>query len=83
MGWFSGLVTYLIIWWLVLFTVLPVGVRRQEVVEKGHDSGAPQNPHMWKKILATSLISAILWGVAYFVITSGLIDIRPAADAFK
>ncbi|WP_339778956.1 DUF1467 family protein [uncultured Thalassospira sp.] len=83
MGLFSGFVTYLIIWWLVLFTVLPVGVRQQEVVEKGHDSGAPQKAHMWKKVLATSLISAILWGVAYFVITSGLIDIRPAADAFK
>jgi predicted secreted protein len=82
MNWFSGTVTYLIIWWLVLFTVLPVGVQRAQEVEKGHDSGAPEKPHMWKKMLATSLISAILWAIAYFVITSGLIQIRPAAGSF-
>lgn len=77
MNWFSGILVYIVIWWLVLFMVLPFGVKRAETVEAGHDSGAPQQAHMWKKVLATSLISGILWGVAWFVITSGMIEVRP------
>ena len=77
MNWFSAILVYIVIWWLVLFMVLPFGVKREENVQPGHDSGAPQKPHMWKKVLATSLISAILWLVAYFVITSGMIEVRP------
>ncbi|HBN48352.1 MAG TPA: DUF1467 domain-containing protein, partial [Thalassospira sp.] len=61
MNWFSAILVYIVIWWLVLFMVLPFGVKREENVQPGHDSGAPQKPHMWKKVLATSLISAILW----------------------
>jgi len=57
--------------------VLPVGVKRTEDVEPGHDSGAPQKAHMWKKVVATSVISGILWVVAWFVITSGMIEVRP------
>ena len=77
MNWFSAILVYIVIWWLVLFMVLPFGVKREENVQPGHDSCAPQKPHMWKKVLATSLISAILWLVAYFVITSGMIEVRP------
>ena len=77
MNWFSGILVYIVIWWLVLFMVLPFGVKRTENVEAGHDSGAPQQAHMWKKVLATSIISGILWGVAWFVITSGMIEVRP------
>jgi len=77
MNWFSGLLVYIVIWWLVLFMVLPVGVKRTEDVEPGHDSGAPQKAHMWKKVVATSVISGILWVVAWFVITSGMIEVRP------
>ncbi|MBV16043.1 MAG: hypothetical protein CMO05_01035 [Thalassospira sp.] len=77
MNWFSGTLVYVVIWWLVLFMVLPFGVKRTENVEAGHDSGAPQQAHMWKKVLATSAISGILWVVAWFVITSGMIEVRP------
>ena len=77
MNWFSGILVYIVIWWLVIFMVLPFGVKRTENVEAGHDSGAPQQAHMWKKVLATSVISGILWVVAWFVITSGMIEVRP------
>lgn len=77
MNWFSGILVYIVIWWLVLFMVLPFGVKREENVEPGHDSGAPQKAHMWKKVFATSAVSAILWVVAWFVITSGMIEVRP------
>ena len=48
MNWFSGILVYIVIWWLVLFMVLPVGVKRVETVEAGHDRGAPEKPAMWK-----------------------------------
>ena len=37
MNWFSGTLVYIVIWWLVLFMVLPFGVKRTENVEAGHD----------------------------------------------
>ncbi|MDP2697768.1 DUF1467 family protein [Thalassospira sp.] len=79
MNWFSAILVYIVIWWLVLFMVLPFGVNRPAKIGHGHASGAPEKPHMWKKILATSLISVVLWGVAYAVITSGIIEVRPPA----
>jgi len=45
MAWTTAAAIYFVIWWLVLFTVLPFGVRNAaetgEVVEAGNDPGAP------------------------------------------
>ena len=42
MGLISGTLVYVIIWWLVLFMVLPWGNRPPDVVEDGHASSAPE-----------------------------------------
>ncbi len=70
----SGLAIYFIIWWLVLFTTLPFGVKRQENVEPGHDHGAPVNPMIGRKLIATTLISGVIFAFVYWLLTSGLID---------
>jgi predicted secreted protein len=57
---------FLIIWWLVLFAVLPWGIRRQESDEVGHDPGAPANPMLLKKAMITTAIAVLIWG-SYFV----------------
>lgn len=79
MGWASGLAVYLMLWWLVLFMVLPVGVRRAEEHERteGEDHGAPAAPRLLIKFLATTVIAGILWGIFYWVWQSGLISFRP------
>ena len=41
MTWFTGILVYVIIWWLVLFMVLPWGVKVPEEPEPGHASSAP------------------------------------------
>ena len=41
MNWITGVVVYFLIWWLVLFAVLPWGVQREENPQPGHDPGAP------------------------------------------
>ncbi|MDA1327114.1 MAG: DUF1467 family protein [Proteobacteria bacterium] len=80
MTWTSGIVVYVIIWWLVFFISLPIGVRPPhevgEVAEPGHEAGAPVRPHLPIKVLAATLIAAAFWGVAYWMITAKIISIR-------
>ena len=40
---YSGIIVFTMIWWLVLFTVLPWGIRRTENAEPGHAVEAPAN----------------------------------------
>jgi predicted secreted protein len=64
----SAIAIYFIIWWLVLFAVLPFGVRSQQEsghVIEGSDPGAPARPMLLKKILITSLISLPLLGLVW------------------
>ncbi len=51
MGIVGGIVTFLIIWWTVLFAVLPLGVRSQAEngeVARGSEPGAPVRPELWR-----------------------------------
>jgi len=76
----SAIAIYVIIWWLVLFMVLPFGSHSKiesTDVSEGHDAGAPVRPQMLKKILATTGISLIVFGVFYFAYTGGYINLRP------
>ncbi len=47
MSWATGLMVYLVIWWTVLFAVLPLGVRRVKNPGRGQDDGAPERPQTW------------------------------------
>ena len=64
----KGFLIYIIIWWVVVFTILPIGIRKQDKVEKGHAEGAPQNPQILKKFTMTSLIAFVLWLLVFFII---------------
>ena len=61
----TSLATYLIVWWVVLFSVLPVGVvSLAEAGIKtpgGGDPGAPVNPQLKRKFITTTWISALLF----------------------
>lgn len=69
---FTYVAIYFVVWWIVLFAVLPFGVRGQHEdgeVTYGTDPGAPIKAHLWQKALATTLISAVLtvlifWGMS-------------------
>jgi len=66
----SAIAIYFITWWVCLFIVLPFGVKNAheagEAVEQGNEHGAPVKPMLWRKILATTVLSAIvfafIWG---------------------
>ncbi|HEY0440170.1 MAG TPA: DUF1467 family protein [Xanthobacteraceae bacterium] len=68
----TALAIYFVIWWVVLFAVLPWGVRSQQEhgdVARGTDPGAPALHRVWWKLLWTSLLSGVVFGLgatAYF-----------------
>jgi predicted secreted protein len=78
-SWFTGILVYVIIWWLVLFTVLPWGVRPPDDPEPGHALGAPERPMIGRKMLVTTAIAGGIFLAVYAVIESGLIDFRALA----
>lgn len=72
-----GIFVYLIIWWAVLFAVLPIGVKRQENPEPGTDPGAPEKPMLLKKALITSVVSGVVFAGVYWLMVSDYLTFRP------
>ena len=66
---------YFVLWWLVLLTVLPWGVRREEKPESGNDPGAPHKHHIWQKFAATSLLTFAPFFLVYWLVTSGAVTL--------
>ncbi len=68
MSWVSSFALYFILWWLVLFAMLPFGLRTQDddqSVTLGTVSSAPKGPHMLKTVLRTTVVSLIIFAVLY------------------
>jgi len=68
---------YGIIWWVVVFMVLPWGVKVPDEHEPGHATSAPERPMLWRKAAITTVIAAVVWVAVYYLIESGLIQFRP------
>jgi len=81
MSFVSGVVVYIMIWWVVLFCVLPFGVAREhEGLDDTHMApGASHAPKVGKKMLVTTLISFVVWGIVYVVIDMEIINFREMA----
>ncbi len=59
---------YLVVWWIVIFAVLPLGVRSQHEageVAPGSEPGAPVAPRLLTKAAITSVVSAIIVVLIY------------------
>ena len=72
----TALAIYFLIWWVVLFAVLPWGVRNQQEagdVVLGTDPGAPAIHHLWRKLLWTTMVATIIFGILYLAYTHDLI----------
>ena len=80
MGVVQGIFTFLIIWWLVIFMVLPWGVKVARTPEEGHAASAPVAPKLWRKALITTLITALLWGIVFVIVEFDLVTFRAPAD---
>ena len=79
MGPVTGILVYVILWWLVLMAVLPFGVRPPETPQPGHAPSAPARPHLRVKFAVTSLIAAVFWAIIYLIVANDLLTFRPEA----
>lgn len=70
----TGIVLYMITFWTVLFAILPFGNQAAEIPEDGQSGGAPINPRIKQKFIATAIVSAILWVIMFFMIEYKIID---------
>jgi predicted secreted protein len=75
MNWLTGPAAFIVIWWIVIFAVLPIGVKPAED-EMGGRAGAPANPNLAKKALITTVIAAVLWGILFAVSSSNIWSFR-------
>ena len=68
---FTFVAIYLVIWWTVLFAILPLGTTTYAEagieVKDGGDPGAPVNPNLLKKAITTSWVSLIIFVIGFVV----------------
>jgi predicted secreted protein len=75
--WFTGVVLYVMIWWLVLFAVLPLGILSQSEPDAVTGwRGAPAAPRLGRKVLITTLAALVVWGLCVAVIDSPYLSFR-------
>ena len=70
---------YFIIWWVVLFAVLPWGIRSQQEsgeVAPGTDPGAPAAHVIWRKLFWTTVASAVVFGILAVIYKENLIPLE-------
>jgi predicted secreted protein len=69
---------YVVLWWTVLFAVLPVGLRTQGeegTVVPGTPESAPMHPRLLRIAVITTIVSTIIYGAVWAGIQYGLIDL--------
>ncbi len=74
MSWTTALAIYFVAWWIVLFAVLPFGVRSQQEageVVPGTDPGAPVMPRLLRVVVWTTVITAVLCGFFFWLFLTG------------
>tara|TARA_B100001057_G_scaffold483655_1_gene560710 strand:+ start:37 stop:291 length:255 start_codon:yes stop_codon:yes gene_type:complete len=80
MGITGSIIVYVLIWWIIFFSVLPIGIQSKKEVfrEKieGEDPGAPNNPKIAKKFLITTIITSIIFIVIYYLVKFDLLNLR-------
>jgi predicted secreted protein len=81
----TALAIYFLIWWVTLFAVLPCGVRNQEEsgrVSPGTDPGAPAAHRVWRKLIYTTLIAGVVYGILAALYHAGYISLDQAMMLF-
>ena len=75
----TAIAIYFVIWWVALFLTLPFGVRSQHedgVGAPGTDPGARILTRMGRKLIWTTIISAIIYGLGMWAYHAGYLSIE-------
>ena len=80
MGITGSIIVYVMIWWIIFFSVLPIGIKSNKEVFKekigGMDPGAPKNPKIATKFLITTVITSIIFIVIYYLVNIDILNLR-------
>jgi len=58
----GSLIIFVLIWWIIFFSLLPIDVdRKHKKLVEGVDKGSPENPRIIKKLIYTTIISSIIF----------------------
>ena len=68
MSLFEYFIIYGVIWWILFFISLPLGVRKSENLLPGQDSGAPEKTYLWKKFTIVSILTLIFTYIVSLVL---------------
>lgn len=73
---------YVVVWWVVLFTILPIGTSSEthEPPTDGSQWGAPKTPNLKRKFLTTTWVAFLLWAFVMWLVYIGwmpLPDLAP------
>jgi predicted secreted protein len=75
----TAIAIYFVIWWVVLFTILPWGIRSQHEdgeIAPGTDPGAPALPRLWLKLLWTTVVSGLVFALCYVAYVYRLVSLH-------
>jgi len=80
MGLTGSIIIYVMIWWIVFFSILPIGIQSNKEIFKdsveGIDPGAPKNPKIAKKFLITTIITSIIFIMIYYLVKNNFLNLR-------
>ena len=73
----GSIVIFVIIWWIVFFSLLSIDVNRNKnrVIE-GEDPGSPENPKIIRKFIYTTIISSVLFLIIYYLVHYNYLNLR-------
>ncbi|MHA6264988.1 DUF1467 family protein [Arenibacterium sp. CAU 1754] len=75
----SAIVLFAVIWFMTFLVALPIRVKTQgdlgDIVPGTH-AGAPEEHHLKKKAIITTIVAFVLWVIISGIILSGWISVR-------
>ena len=78
----TAIAIYFVLWWIVLFAILPWGVRSQEEsgsVSPGTDPGAPSFPALWRKLVWATIATTVVFAVAALLFQYRIVTLESLA----
>lgn len=79
---FIGPATFIVLWWLAFFVMLPMGVKNHDEAgvetPAGVERAAPAAPELLKKALYAAALAAVIWAIGYALLATGTINLREA-----
>lgn len=62
------------LWWLIFFMALPIRIKPDKNPMRGNAQGAPSNPMLLKKAIVTTIITAVVTFIFFYLLANGYLD---------